>query len=110
MSKFRSLALGATLALAAIASAQAQAWPQRPIALVVPQAAGNSPDILARVLADKLSRSDVDDALGLLRRLTGAEPLLCRLPDEWTTGPPMKSMLRAAKRWRPAGVRHGSAV
>ena len=62
------------------------------------------------VIADKLSRGDVDEALGLLRQLTGAEPQLCRLPDEWTTGPPMKSMLRAAKRWRPAGVRHGSAV
>lgn len=88
MSKFRSLALGATLALAVIASAQAQAWPQRPIALVVPQAAGNSPDILARVLADKLSRSlgqqvYVENRTGAAN-IVGTQAVARATPDGYT--------------------------
>ena len=35
----------------------AQSWPQRPVSVVVPQPAGNSPDVLCRVIADKLSRA-----------------------------------------------------
>ncbi len=38
-------------------SAQAADWPQRPVTVVVPQAAGNSPDVLCRIIMDKLSRS-----------------------------------------------------
>jgi tripartite-type tricarboxylate transporter receptor subunit TctC len=38
-------------------SAQAADWPQRPVTVVVPQAAGNSPDVLCRIITDKLSRS-----------------------------------------------------
>src|SRR6266853_2379519 len=41
----------ATLALAAAAPAQAQeAWPQRPVTIIVPFAAGGSADLLARIL------------------------------------------------------------
>ena len=43
------------LALAqAAGSAHAQAWPSRPIHIVIPYAPGSSPDVLARILADKL--------------------------------------------------------
>jgi len=35
----------------------AQSWPQRPVSIVVPQPAGNSPDVLCRVIADKLSQA-----------------------------------------------------
>ena len=46
----------AALALVAVAAgAQAQSWPQRPVKVVVPYGAGSSPDILARVLNDRLS-------------------------------------------------------
>jgi tripartite-type tricarboxylate transporter receptor subunit TctC len=42
-------------AVAMAAAAHAQDWPQRPIRIVVPFAAGSSPDILARIVNDKLS-------------------------------------------------------
>jgi tripartite-type tricarboxylate transporter receptor subunit TctC len=36
---------------------QAQNWPQRPVTVIVPQAAGNSPDVLCRVITERLSRA-----------------------------------------------------
>ncbi|WP_233167440.1 Bug family tripartite tricarboxylate transporter substrate binding protein [Xylophilus sp. ASV27] len=45
----------ALTALAMAAAAQAQDWPQRPIRIVVPFAAGASPDILARIVNDRLA-------------------------------------------------------
>jgi len=50
----RMLLAGAALSIAL--PARAQSWPQRPVMIVVPQPAGNSPDILCRVIAEKLSR------------------------------------------------------
>jgi len=50
----RACALG--LALAAPAASQA-AWPEKPITLIVPWAAGGSTDILARVLSEGLTQS-----------------------------------------------------
>jgi tripartite-type tricarboxylate transporter receptor subunit TctC len=43
--------------LLAFSWAQAAEWPQRPVTVVVPQAAGNSPDVLCRIITDKLSRA-----------------------------------------------------
>ena len=42
-----------TLTLCA-ATAQAQGWPQRPLKIVAPYGAGSSPDVFARLLADRL--------------------------------------------------------
>ncbi|MDI1237730.1 MAG: tripartite tricarboxylate transporter substrate-binding protein [Polaromonas sp.] len=47
-------AVVATVALAT-AGAMAQAWPNKPIRIVVPYGAGSSPDVIARIVADKLS-------------------------------------------------------
>src|SRR3979409_354484 len=44
-----------SLALASLASAQAQDFPSRPVRFVVPYAAGGSGDLLARLLGNKLA-------------------------------------------------------
>jgi len=45
----------ATLALLAV-PAQGQDWPHRPVTLITPAAAGNSPDVVTRIIADRLSQ------------------------------------------------------
>jgi tripartite-type tricarboxylate transporter receptor subunit TctC len=47
------------LAAAALAggAAHAQAWPTKPVKLIVPYAAGGTTDVLARIVADKLTQS-----------------------------------------------------
>lgn len=58
LSRRALLALSA-LAAGAVAlpgAATAQAWPQRPVTLIVSQAAGASPDVMARMVADRLAR------------------------------------------------------
>ncbi len=56
----RRTALAAGLALPALAAgreARAQAWPDRPIRLVVPFAAGTSTDLIGRMIAGQISRA-----------------------------------------------------
>jgi tripartite-type tricarboxylate transporter receptor subunit TctC len=36
---------------------QSQSWPQKPVKMIVPQAAGNSPDLLCRIVTDRLAKS-----------------------------------------------------
>lgn len=49
-------ALAALACTTGSASAQTPAWPSKPVRLVVPSPAGTAPDIMARVVGDKLSR------------------------------------------------------
>ncbi|MFT4196107.1 Bug family tripartite tricarboxylate transporter substrate binding protein [Ottowia sp.] len=51
------LALAPALSTTLPAVAQAPAYPSRPVKIVVPYPAGASPDVVARVLADKLQHS-----------------------------------------------------
>jgi tripartite-type tricarboxylate transporter receptor subunit TctC len=46
----------AIVALSVNISAQAQEYPAKPVTLITPAAAGNSPDVVMRVAADRLSR------------------------------------------------------
>ncbi len=50
----RSLLLAAILGIAGHAGAQP--WPSKPVKLIVSQAAGGAPDIVARLVSDRLSR------------------------------------------------------
>jgi tripartite-type tricarboxylate transporter receptor subunit TctC len=51
-----AIALAATSALLlAMPAAQAQTWPSRPITFIVSQSAGASPDVMARMMATKLT-------------------------------------------------------
>ena len=45
------------LAALPLLPAQAQDWPTRPIRIIVGTAAGGSPDIVSRLLGEKLSRA-----------------------------------------------------
>jgi tripartite-type tricarboxylate transporter receptor subunit TctC len=49
-----TIALALTAAAAAAQPAPMQAWPARPIHMIVPFPAGSSPDLIARLLAEKL--------------------------------------------------------
>jgi tripartite-type tricarboxylate transporter receptor subunit TctC len=46
----------AALALISSASAQAQDYPNKPVQFITPAAAGNSPDVVTRIVADKLTQ------------------------------------------------------
>ena len=48
------VALAASLSLAAMPHAHAQAWPDKPVRIIVPAPAGSSLDVLARAIGDKL--------------------------------------------------------
>jgi tripartite-type tricarboxylate transporter receptor subunit TctC len=66
----------------------AQSWPQRPVSFVVPQPAGNSPDVLCRVIAEKLSRTlgqqfVVDNRPGAAN-LVGTQSVARAAPDGYT--------------------------
>src|SRR6186713_114872 len=50
------IALGAVLAVQ-MSPAQAQEWPQRTVTMIVSQSAGASPDVMARLIADRLTKS-----------------------------------------------------
>ncbi len=46
----------AAAAMIASATAQAQDYPNKPVTFITPAAAGNSPDVVTRIVADKLSQ------------------------------------------------------
>src|ERR1700683_3472593 len=54
--RFLHLAAGAALAPAVARTASAQAYPARPVRVVVGAIAGSAPDVIARLVADWLSR------------------------------------------------------
>lgn len=82
----RILLTGSIICLAL--PAYAQSWPQKPVTIVVPQAAGNSPDVLCRIITDKLSRAlgqqfVVENRPGAAN-LVGAQAVARAAPDGYT--------------------------
>jgi tripartite-type tricarboxylate transporter receptor subunit TctC len=80
------VALIATVSLAAEASAQN--WPQRPVTFIVSQSAGASPDVMARMIAAKLSVSlgqtvIIDNKPGA-GNVIGAQAAARSAPDGYT--------------------------
>ncbi len=54
--RMRGSILIAAFVTLACAPAQAQEWPTKPVTFITPAAAGNSPDVVTRIIADKLTQ------------------------------------------------------
>jgi len=88
MQRLSHRVLLAGIALCLSSPVVAQSWPQRPVSVVVPQPAGNSPDVLCRVIADKLSRAlgqqfVVENRAGAAN-LVGTQAVARAAPDGYT--------------------------
>lgn len=83
-----SLVTAGLLAAALPMSAAAQAWPAKPIRVVVPFAAGSTTDIIARAIADKVSASLgqqlVIDNKGGASGTIGQQQVATAAPDGYT--------------------------
>jgi tripartite-type tricarboxylate transporter receptor subunit TctC len=116
----RAIALGAALLLAGLAAtaiaqtspealaakpaAASNAWPHRAVRVVVGFAAGSSPDLLARVLAESLSRRlaqpvVVENRLGAAGNI--ATEFVARATDDHTLGVVINGNLASAKLLQP---------
>jgi tripartite-type tricarboxylate transporter receptor subunit TctC len=86
--QFLHLAAGAASLLAASRAARAQAYPTRPVRIVVPYPAGIAPDLVTRLVAQSLSlqlgqQFIVDDRPGGAANV-GTEIVVHALPDGYT--------------------------
>ena len=99
--RFKIFLRGLTCALLAAsvapAAAQTSDYPNRPVRIIVPQAAGGGVDIVARAIAQKLSESwgqqvIVDNRPGA-NGIIGMEAVAKSKPDGYTLGAPFTSVL-----------------
>ena len=106
------LALAAHL-LAFQNAAQAQSYPDRPIKLVVPSPAGGPPDVMARLLSDRMAASlgqpVIVDNRGGAGGTIGARAVLAAEPDGYTILMGSTSTLLVAPNiYKNAGYHAGS--
>ncbi|TXL77682.1 tripartite tricarboxylate transporter substrate binding protein [Vineibacter terrae] len=99
--------------LAAAGPGAAQPWPSKPIRLVVPYAAGSGSDIVARIVADPLSRAlgqpiVVDNKPGA-NSTVGTEAVVTSPPDGYTLGLMTNAGLVASPAGLTGGVRYDPA-
>jgi tripartite-type tricarboxylate transporter receptor subunit TctC len=85
---FRTLL--ASLLVALSASASQAAWPERPLRIIVPAAAGGSPDIVCRIVGEELARRlgqpvIVENRPGAAGNI-GLQALQTAAPDGYTIG------------------------
>src|SRR5262244_1423358 len=91
MIRLLSIALAsAVIAISAIAEAGEDRWPERPLRLVVPFPAGSSTDIIARIVAQKLSHRlgqqiVIENRAGASGNI-GADTVAKAAPDGYTIG------------------------
>ncbi len=85
MLNFKRFALAALATIVAAGSASAQSWPQRPVTMVVPFAAGSSSDTAGRVLAvglsEALGQQVIVENLGGGGGMTGTARVAKAAPD-----------------------------
>jgi tripartite-type tricarboxylate transporter receptor subunit TctC len=76
------------VSLGALGNAHAQAWPARPVRVVVSQAAGGTPDIICRLLMDQMSRATGQQVIVENRpgggNIIGAQAAAKAAPDGYT--------------------------
>lgn len=87
----RLFALFACIAVSAISPAKAQIWPVKPIRLIVPYAAGSTPDIVGRILAENLQAKHSGISVIIENRTgasgnTGTDAVAKAEPDGTTIG------------------------
>jgi hypothetical protein len=86
--RFLSLSTAALPMLAPVLPAQAQAWPVKPVRVVVPAGAGGAADILARILAEPMgavfSTSFIVDNRPGAGGVIGSEIVACAPGDGYT--------------------------
>lgn len=90
LGRLRAAALIATIVIAPASSSYAETWPQRPIRIIVPFAAGGAVDIVARQLQEPMGKN-LGTTMVVENRAGGAgvpasEALVRAAPDGYTVG------------------------